>query len=113
MGIMNSDEYAEYYHKFFTITQFLIGKSRLSESEQSRLFQRGFQPSLWAKIERRLEVKIPDHYPGDPYDFEKIKEAATHVLRGTKMELGEGRRKETVIDSTPPPAPNPAIKGED
>jgi len=90
MGIMNSDEYAEYYRKFFTITQFLIGKSRLSESEQSRLFQRGFQPSLWAKIERRLEVKIPDHYPGDPYDFEKIKEAATHVLRGMKMESGEG-----------------------
>jgi len=29
------------------------------------------------------------------------------------MESGEGRRKETVIDSTPPPAPNPAIKGED
>jgi len=27
MGIMNSDEYAEYYRKFFTITQFLIGKS--------------------------------------------------------------------------------------
>jgi len=27
MGIMNSEEYAEYYHKFFTITQFLIRKS--------------------------------------------------------------------------------------
>jgi len=26
MGIMNSDEYAEYYRKFFTITQFLIRK---------------------------------------------------------------------------------------
>jgi len=39
MGIMNSEEYAEYYREFFTITQFLIGKSRLSESEQSRLFQ--------------------------------------------------------------------------
>jgi len=52
MGIMNSDEYTKYYHKFFTITQFLIGKSRLSELEQSRLFQQGFQPSLWAKIEQ-------------------------------------------------------------
>jgi len=38
MGIMNLDEYAEYYRKFFTITQFLIGKLRLSESEQRRLF---------------------------------------------------------------------------
>jgi len=27
MGIMNLEEYAEYYCKFFTITQFLIGKS--------------------------------------------------------------------------------------
>jgi len=26
MGIMNLDEYAEYYRKFFTITQFLIRK---------------------------------------------------------------------------------------
>ena len=113
MGTMNSEEYAKYYHKFFTITQFLIEKLQLSESEQSHLFQRGFQPSLWAKIEGQLEVKIPNHYPGNPYDFEKIKEAVTHVLRGTKMESEEGRRKETVIVSTPPPAPNPVIKGED
>jgi len=68
---------------------------------------------LWAKIEWRLEVKIPNHYPGDSYDFEKIKEAVTHVLRGTKMELEVGQQKKTVIDSTAPPAPNPAIKGED
>jgi len=53
------------------------------------LFQQGFQLSLWAKIEQQLEVKIPDHYPGDPYDFEKIKEAVTHVLRGMKMESEE------------------------
>jgi len=86
MGIMNSDKYAKYYCKFFTITQFLIGKLQLSESEQSCLFQWGFQLLLWAKIEWWLEVKIPDHYPGDPYDFEKIKEAVTHVLRGTKMD---------------------------
>jgi len=39
MGTMNSEEYAKYYHKFFTITQFLIEKLQLSESEQSRLFQ--------------------------------------------------------------------------
>jgi len=113
MGIMNLDKYAEYYCKFFTITQFLIRKSWLSESEQSRLFQWGFQLSLWAKIEWQLEVKIPNHYPGDPYDFEKIKEAATHVLRGTKMESEESWWKETVIDNIAPPAPAPVIKGED
>jgi len=44
---------------------------------------------LWAKIEWQLEVKIPDHYPGNPYDLDKIKEAVTHVPRGTKMELDE------------------------
>jgi len=41
MGIMNSDEYTKYYCKFFTITQFLIGKSQLPESEWSHLFQQG------------------------------------------------------------------------
>jgi len=52
MGIMNSEEYAEYYCKFFTITQFLIRKLSLSEFEQSCLFQQGFQSSLWTNIER-------------------------------------------------------------
>ena len=82
-------EYAEYYCKFFTITQFLVGKSQLSNSEQSHLFQQGFQPSLRAMIEQKLEVKIPNHYPGDPYKFEDIKEAVTHVLRGMRISLEE------------------------
>jgi len=91
----------------------LIGKLQLSESEQSHLFQQGFQPSLWTKIERRLEVKIPDHYPGNPYKFEDIKEAATHVLRGTRIGSEEPHRAETVVDNTVAPLPATAIKGED
>jgi len=68
---------------------------------------------LWARIEQQLKVKIPDHYPGDPYKFEDIKEAATHVLRGIIIGLEEPQWAETLINSTIAPTPAPAIKGED
>jgi len=113
LPLQNSEEYAKCYCKFFTITQFLIRKSWLSESEQSHLFQWGFQPSLWARIEWQLKVKIPNHYPGDPYKFEDIKEAATHVLRGTRISSEEPWWAETVVNSTITPVPAPVIKGSD
>jgi len=113
MGIMNSEEYAKCYCKFFNITQFLIRKLWLSESEQSHLFQWDFQPSLLARIEQQLKVKIPNHYPGNPYKFEDIKEAATHVLRGMRISSEEPRWAKMVVDSTIAPVPASVVKGED
>jgi hypothetical protein len=55
---------------------YLRGKNRLSEAEQSRAFVRGFPPTLWSVISQRLQLKLPNHFPDDPYPLESIHEAA-------------------------------------
>jgi hypothetical protein len=83
LGIHSATELGTYFHAFYTITQFLRHKNRISEAEQSRAFVRGFQPELWVRIHRRLELKNADHYPDDPYALNDIHEAAKFVLHGT------------------------------
>jgi len=83
LGIISLADLGEYFRQFYTITTFLKGKGRLSEAEQSRAFVRGFQPALWASISQRLQLKLPDHFPDDPYPLDTIHEAARFVLHGT------------------------------
>ena len=83
IGIYDANDLGNYYRAFFAITQFLRSKNRLSEAEQSRAFVRGFQPDLWNRIARRLELKFPDHFPDDPYPLFDIHTAAQFVLHGT------------------------------
>ena len=47
IGIYTDKDLGNYYRSFFSITQFLLTKNRLSIAEQSRAFVRGFQPDLW------------------------------------------------------------------
>ena len=111
LGIHTATKLGTYYRAFFTITQFLRQKNRLSEAEQSRAFVRGIQSDLWARIQRRLELKFPDHYPDDPYPLESIHEAAKFVLHGTSPIPVQLR------DSTPSTSQNvassPVVKTED
>jgi hypothetical protein len=83
VGIYDAGDLGLYYRSFYNITQFLRIKHRISEAEQSRAFVRGFQPGLWTRIARRLELKFPDHYPDDPYPLEDIHAAAKFVLAGS------------------------------
>jgi hypothetical protein len=85
MGILDVSDLGNYYQVFYTITQFLLTKNRISEAEQSRAFIRGFQPDLWRRISRRLEINLPDHDPNDFYSLFEINEAAKHVLHGTSQ----------------------------
>ena len=62
---------------------FLRSKTRLSEAEQSRAFVHGFPPDLWRTVSQRLQLKLPDHFPDDPYPLLDILEAAQYVLHGT------------------------------
>jgi hypothetical protein len=80
IGIYDASDLGLYYRAFYNITQFLRTKNRISEAEQSRAFVRGFQPGLWTRIGRRLELKFPDHYPDDPYPLDDIHSAAKFVL---------------------------------
>jgi hypothetical protein len=72
MGILDVSDLRNYYRVFYTITQFLLTKHRISEAEQSRAFIRGFQLDLWRRISRRLEIKLPDHDPDDFIPFLKL-----------------------------------------
>jgi hypothetical protein len=87
LGVLSLGDLGEYYRQFYTITTFLIGKRRLSAAEQSRAFVRGFPPDLWSRISQRLQLKLPDHFPDDPYDLGEIHEAAQFVLHGTPSNL--------------------------
>ena len=87
LGVISLGDLGEYYRQFLAITTFLRGKDRLSSTEQSRAFTRGFQPELGLRISQRLQLKKPDHYPDDPYSLEEIHEAAVYVLHGTPSAL--------------------------
>jgi hypothetical protein len=87
LGIISLADLGDYFRHFYTITTFLRGKSRLSEAEQSRAFVRGFQPDLWSRILQRLQLKLPDHFPDDPYTLDEIHKAARFVLHGTPANI--------------------------
>jgi hypothetical protein len=83
IGIISLDDLGDYHRKFFAITGFIKGKSRISDNEINRSFVRGFTPDLWDKVKARLQLKSPDHYPDDPWDVKDVYEAAKFVLHGS------------------------------
>ena len=112
IGIFDIHELGTYYRAFFAITQFLRSKNRISEAEQSRAFVRGFQPDLWNKISRRLELKFPDQYPDDPYQLSDIHKAARFILHG--MTSKPVHLHEAAVSPTSVPvAQSTGIKAED
>jgi hypothetical protein len=89
----------------------LLTKNRISKAEQSRAFIRGFQPDLWRRISRRLEIKLPDHDPDDFYSLFEINEATKHVLHGTSQ---NSFLQPSVTSTAPRTQPaSPYVKAED
>ncbi|KAJ6524684.1 hypothetical protein DFH09DRAFT_1418312 [Mycena vulgaris] len=100
-GIYSKEDLTTFYRQFLRITTYLIGKSRLSASEQSRSFLRAMQPaSLLVKIQNRLQIKQPDVHPEDPYAIADIYEAAQFALAGSPG-------TQFTINALPPPVPAP------
>lgn len=83
LGIETIEELASYYRSFHTITTHLIAQGRISGSEQSRAFVRGFQPALWSRIKRRLEIKNPDFDQDSAYTLKEVYDAAKYILHDT------------------------------
>ncbi|THG93573.1 hypothetical protein EW026_g7696 [Hermanssonia centrifuga] len=81
-GISSLTQWGEYYRAFTLRASFLKGKNILSELEQRRLFMQGITGLLKQAIERRLEIKQPDHNSSVPYEMKDIFEAAHHILAG-------------------------------
>ncbi|CDO77309.1 hypothetical protein BN946_scf184763.g3, partial [Trametes cinnabarina] len=84
-SIVNISELSAYYREFFAMTSYLIHQGHLSAAEQLRLFVRGIALPLWEQISCRLQLKLPDHYPDDPYTLEQVYDAAKFVLHGTLL----------------------------
>jgi hypothetical protein len=80
IGVRSIGDLGEYYRQFIPIATFLHQRNRLSDAEQSRMFVCGFQRDLWERIFDHLQRKFPDHFPGDPYHFGDIHQAAQFVL---------------------------------
>jgi hypothetical protein len=116
ISIFDASDLGMYYRSFYNITQFLCMKNRILEAEQSRAFVRGFQPGLWTRIEQRLKLKLPDHYPNDPYNLEEIHKAAKFVLASSSTSHPTPHQHSTATSSQPVPStsePHTHIKSED
>ncbi|OSD04852.1 hypothetical protein PYCCODRAFT_1363312, partial [Trametes coccinea BRFM310] len=81
--IATAAELSSYYRDFYAMTSYLISQNRLSTSEQSRLFVRGIAQPLWGQVSQRLQLKLPDHYPKDPYKLDDVYNTTKFVLHGT------------------------------
>ena len=82
IDILTSTDLGEYYCQFLLISRYLISKNRLSTQEQSRLFLRGLPPQLEAKVQQRLQQKLINHFPDNPYALSDIYEAVSYMLMG-------------------------------
>ena len=85
VGILSLMDLGKYHREFMAITTFLIAKNHILLAEQSRTFVRGFPLELWNRIAHRLQLKLPDHFPNDPYTLEEIHDAVHFVLHGTAL----------------------------
>ena len=81
--IQSSVDLGKYYCCFILISWYLISKNRLSTQEQSQTFFRGLQLQLEAKVQQRLQQKLINHFPDDPYPITNIYDAVSYVLMGT------------------------------
>jgi hypothetical protein len=97
LGTLTLAKLGTYHRSFFSITQYLIDKNRLSTSEQSRAFLRGFHSGLRTHIIHRLEIKLPDHFPDDPYTMQEILEAAKFVLHDMSPTLFQSHIEHTTV----------------
>jgi hypothetical protein len=86
-GILSTADLGEYYHPFLLILWYLISKNRLSTQEQSRIFFWGLQPQLETQVRQRLQQKLINHFPDDPYSLSKVYEATSYVLMGTSSAM--------------------------
>ncbi|KAJ7050810.1 hypothetical protein C8F01DRAFT_1000157, partial [Mycena amicta] len=81
---------ADFYRDFMRMGKYLIGKKRLSETEQSHAFLRALQPaSLQKDVKQRLQIIRPNVHADDPYDLTDLYDAAKFALAGSSTRTTE------------------------
>ena len=114
VSILSLADLGRYHREFMAIMTFLIAKNCISPAEQSHAFAHGFPPELWNRVAHRLHLKLPDHFPDDPYTLEEIHDAAHFVLHGTaSYALAYHDQRQAAQTSAAVSKAEPAIKTED
>jgi hypothetical protein len=120
-GIESRAELGHYYREFCHISKFLIDKRRLSDIELNKMYMRGFDERLRERMKGRLQVKFPDHYHDDPYEWQDFHDCAHFLLAGMAAESSVGTVTQARVPvvftvppafSTPPPVAT-VVKTED
>ena len=85
VGILSLADLGKYHKEFMAITMFLIVKNWILPAEQSCVFAQDFPLELWNRVAHCLQLKLPDHFPDDPYTLEEIHDAIRFMLHGTTL----------------------------
>ena len=114
VGILSLMDLGKYHREFMAITTFLIAKNHISIAEQRHAFAHGFPPELWNRIAHRLQLKLPDHFPDNPYTLEEIHDTVRFVLHGTVLyALAYDDQRQAAQTSAAVTKAEPTIKTED
>ena len=114
VGILSLADLGKYHREFMAIMMFLIAKNRISPAKQSHAFTCGFPPELWNRVTHRLQLKLPDHFPDDPYTLEEIHDATHFMIHGTALyALAYNDQQQAAQTSAAVIKAEPAIKKED
>jgi len=76
----SKEELGQYYHKFNKISKHLINTRKLADLEQGCFFFEGIHSATSASIKRRLEIKLTDHHPDNPYSMSEVYDAIIFLL---------------------------------
>ncbi|KIJ10571.1 hypothetical protein PAXINDRAFT_16410 [Paxillus involutus ATCC 200175] len=71
----NREELGEYHRKFQKVAAHLISTDKLSVNERDLLFLDGLPHTLTVPVRARLQYKMPDVHPSDPYPMASTLEA--------------------------------------
>ncbi|KAJ7055602.1 hypothetical protein C8F01DRAFT_1087903 [Mycena amicta] len=89
-GVHTEKDLADFYRDFMRMGKYLIGKKRLSETEQSHAFLRALQPaSLQKDVKQRLQIIRPNVHADDPYNLTDLYDAAKFALAGSSTRTTE------------------------
>ena len=83
VGILSLTDLGKYHREFMAIMIFLIAKNCILPTKQSCAFAQGFPPELCNRVAHHLQLKLPNHFPDNPYTLEEIHDATCFVLHGT------------------------------
>ncbi|KIJ10742.1 hypothetical protein PAXINDRAFT_16289 [Paxillus involutus ATCC 200175] len=129
----NREELGEYHRKFQKVAAHLISTDKLSVNERDLLFLDGLPHALAVPVRARLQYKVLDVHPSDPYPMASTLEAANFCLTGTSLRpayspytynqppqtfqqqpastqpRNPAPRQQPPAQTTTPPATNPAL----